>query len=492
MPIPDPDNHHRDWPSLFRAYVDEELSALNTADIALIERIDADSLRVDVALKADPEVILDDVPVATPFAANGVGDIPPLRPGDEGMLVFADLPLDEGLLADRGFVDQQTTRMHRIDDAVFMPAMVFYDADDVPNYNQQAAERVIAHPDGSRLRMHEGRTELSHGDPTTADVSDIGDDAPPRVRLRLTTDPYFEERLAAEATPGDDAGWTSDTIPTAGIAPPGAGIDAEQQWPRDREPAALIEHPSETRVTVTEQGVSVTPGETPTGDRRRGLHAGAMTDPERIRVRGHRHEIRGVAQPVTDEGVTVSGDGTETVTIPHTLGVVPGYVDVTPRTEDAAADFWVAEKTAADVTIEYAGGRPTGTDNLVYDVFAHPPTGPAADVYVTTAPLTRREQTARLTAADEWAGVANAGEASGDLAAARTRAENHRAYLGMVTGNPALDPTDPAAWPSLEHVPETPEWVAWSDPAYDPTTFTPPDDAAETGVDIDLNLDLDE
>ena len=494
MSIEDHGSYDRDWASLIRAYIGEELAGVNTSNLARIERFDRDTMRVDVALKADPGAIIDDVPVSTTYASSGVGDIPPLRPGDEGLVIFLDLPLDDGLLGHRGLMEQPAHRLHRVDDAVFLPSMVFYDSDDIPNHNHDAAERVIAHPDGPRLRMHEGRVELSHGDTETADTGHgTGGlaDAPPRVRLRLTDDPYYDERNAAYDTAPDHAttaAWTSDTATDVSAHPPDATLDTEQVWPRGYEHAALLEHPSATTIAVTEQGVGVVPGNAPTGERR-GLYAGALTDPERVRVRGHRHEVRGLAQPVTDEGVTVSGDGTETVTIPHTLGVVPGHVDVTPRTEDAAADFWVAEKTAADVTIEYAGDRPTGTDNLVYDVFAHPPSGTTADVYVTTPPLSRREETDRLANAPET--VVNTDEASGDMTLAATRAENHAAYIRYVSGQPNLDPGDPVSWPTVEHVPETAEWHAWNDPAYDPMTYTPPADAEPVGVDIDADPDLD-
>lgn len=465
MPV-DPSGHARDFPALIRQYVHEELDALNTADLGVIETIDRDTMRVDIALKHDRGVIVDDVPIATPFARNGVGDIPPLRAGDEGVVVFLDLPLDGGMAEARGYVDMDAHRTHRVNDAVFFPAMVFYGNDDVPDHDADANERVIAHPDGSRVRMHGARLELSHGDSDPGQHT--GQD---RARIRLTDDPYYDEREG-------EAGDTAD---------PEVVYDRKQLWPRPGAAAVQLDHPSRAGVTITDLGIGALEGETDLGTRQRGLHLGAVNDPERVRVRGHRHEVALPDQPVTDQDVRVDGDGTGTVTIPHSLGVAPGFADVTPLNPASRGVFYVADKTPTTVTIEYETVREVGTDNLHYDVFTHPPADGSGEALVTTAPLTAREQTARLATPGARADVANA-DAPG-VQTAVTRAENLVAFMQYYADG-AVDPAVPGAWPDVEFVPSTEEWAAFSDSAYDPATFEEPTtDTAERGA-VDIEDDI--
>lgn len=466
MPI-DPGGHARDFPQLIRQYIHEELDALNTADLGVIETIDRETMRVDVALKHDRGVIVDDVPIATPFARDGVGDIPPLRAGDEGVVIFLDLPLDGGMQDKRGYVDMDAHRAHRVNDAVFFPAMVFYGSDDIPDHDTDADERVIAHPDGPRVRMHDSHLELSHSESATGPES--GRD---RARIRLTDDPYYDERTNEDETDSAD---------------PTLVYDRSQLWPRPDTPTLELAHPSHAGVTITDFGIGALEGETPLGTRQRGLYLGGVNDPERVRVRGHRHELDLPAQPVTDEGVTVSGDGTATVTIPHTLGATPGHVAVTPRNAASRGVFHVATKTATDVTIEYDTARTTGTNNLLYDVFTKPPSDGSAEAMVTGAPLTAREQTARLATPAERAVLANVGSA--DVQDAITRAENLVAFMQYYTDGP-IDPTDPTLWPDVEFVPSTEEWAAFSDPAYDPATFEEPTTDTATRDEVDIDDDI--
>lgn len=487
MPSEDPGAQARDFDWVLREHIREELRNFHTTTIGTLERIDRDEMTADVAPKHDPGAVIPDVPIAVPFAVDGVGDLPPLRPEDdpEGLLIHTDTPLDDGLLDARGpQPDTTTAEPNRVDDAIWLPAMLWYDSDAIPQHNQRAAERTVAHPDGPELRLHTGRTMLAHGGD-----ADHGPHPPPgghgapdtRIRLRLTSDPYGVQGPGDDPTlrGADQPAWPGTGTQYLMRDDPVHAYDEFQLWPRASGAAAALEHPSGTHVTLTRQGVGVVPGETAAGTRQRGLYCGALSDPDRVAVRHHRHELREHHHPVTDEGVTASGDGsTTTVTLPHSLGDQPGHVDVTARSAAARGLFHVETKTDADVTLAYETAPPDGTDNLVYDLLVHPPRDADDDVTLTTAPLTRREQTARLTDDARAARLTNAAES--DVQAATTRAENHRAFLDLYAG--PVDPTDEAQWPDVEHVPGTAEWAAWDDAGYDPLTFEPPDDP--TGVDI--------
>lgn len=66
---------------------------------------------------------------------------------------------------------------------------------------------------------------------------------------------------------------------------------------------------------------------------------------------------------------TATGDGaTTSFSFAHGLPATPSNVQVTPKTEDAAADFWVTED-ATNITINYSAA-PTDTNSLEWDIEA--------------------------------------------------------------------------------------------------------------------------
>ena len=70
----------------------------------------------------------------------------------------------------------------------------------------------------------------------------------------------------------------------------------------------------------------------------------------------------------TAETVTVSGDGTPTVSVPHSLGSTPTAANVTPASADAMGDFYRSGLTDTAIELTYGTAPPSGTDNLAYDV----------------------------------------------------------------------------------------------------------------------------
>ena len=68
------------------------------------------------------------------------------------------------------------------------------------------------------------------------------------------------------------------------------------------------------------------------------------------------------------ESVTVSGDGTSTVTLAHSLGVSPAHAVATPANADAMGPFYVSQRSTTEVVLEYETAPPSGTDNLSYDL----------------------------------------------------------------------------------------------------------------------------
>lgn len=68
------------------------------------------------------------------------------------------------------------------------------------------------------------------------------------------------------------------------------------------------------------------------------------------------------------ETVTVSGDGSATVTLPHDLGETPAVAHVTAASADAMGDYFRSNMTDTTVELTYASAPPSGTDNLAYDL----------------------------------------------------------------------------------------------------------------------------
>jgi len=69
--------------------------------------------------------------------------------------------------------------------------------------------------------------------------------------------------------------------------------------------------------------------------------------------------------------VTRSGGGGKQFTFPHDLGAVPAVAQVLPETSDAKGEFWIASKSATDVTIKYKNAPASGTDNLTWNLYFH-------------------------------------------------------------------------------------------------------------------------
>ena len=113
--------------------VDNQIRGIHTASVAIVQEVDRDNQRVEVALKEDEEMFIGDVPIASMFARNGEGVISPLEPDDEGLLFHPREPL-YNKQAERGHNPTGVDRHHTLESAVFFP-MFFYDEDEKPPYD---------------------------------------------------------------------------------------------------------------------------------------------------------------------------------------------------------------------------------------------------------------------------------------------------------------------------------------------------------------------
>jgi len=143
-----------------REFVDEEVRGIYTASTVVVEAVDEGTRRAEVSLKADRKVIVDNVPIASPFATDGAGMIVPVREGDEGLVIHPREPLEKQL-AESGHVPPEGERRFTLEAAVLLP-MLWLDDMAVPEH--EAGEFQLAvQEDGSVLRLlPDGRVRVEH------------------------------------------------------------------------------------------------------------------------------------------------------------------------------------------------------------------------------------------------------------------------------------------------------------------------------------------
>ena len=79
-------------------------------------------------------------------------------------------------------------------------------------------------------------------------------------------------------------------------------------------------------------------------------------------------ELKDTVTSGESESVTISGDGTKTFALSHSLGAQPSAVVVEPSSKAASTDFWISGGDSTQVEITYAIAPPSGTDNLSYNL----------------------------------------------------------------------------------------------------------------------------
>ena len=193
-----PDDNRTTPPAIesgLRDLIKDELRGVYTATMVRIERVDESNRRATVSKKSDSDVIIENVPIASPFATDGGGLIAPLSREDEGLLIHTKEPLADQLVR-HGEQPPSGERRFTLEAAVLLP-MIWLDADDVPDHED--GEFQIALPgDGSAFRLFEdGSARLEHSSGRVIELDEDGrvtigdpDDSSPV----LTTDAVLEDQ----------------------------------------------------------------------------------------------------------------------------------------------------------------------------------------------------------------------------------------------------------------------------------------------------------
>ena len=146
--------------STLKDWTSKQFRSINTASMAIVEDVDTDDYRVEVSLKTDPEVFIDDVPVVSPYVMDGAGMVFPVEEEMEGLLLHTKEDLQDAIV-ESGHVELETERRFQLESAVFVGGVWNGDME-VPEHED--GEMVISMPDdGSVLRMvPDGEVRIEH------------------------------------------------------------------------------------------------------------------------------------------------------------------------------------------------------------------------------------------------------------------------------------------------------------------------------------------
>ena len=155
-----------------RNLIKDELRGIYTVTFVIVERVDEANRRAEVSHKSDRDVLIDNVPIASPFATDGGGLIAPVSRNDEGLLLHAKEP-SEKKLRRHGELTPDGDRRFTLESAFLIP-LLWLDDDDVPDHED--GEFQIALPgDGSVFRMFpDGRTRLEHSSGNVIAMDETG------------------------------------------------------------------------------------------------------------------------------------------------------------------------------------------------------------------------------------------------------------------------------------------------------------------------------
>lgn len=167
-----------------RQFVQDEIQGIYTISSCIVESVDSGNRRVEVSLKTDKGAIIDNVPIASPFASDGAGLIIPVRQDDEGMLLHSRMPLD-GQLQESGHVEVDSSRRYELESAIFLP-MVWLDDMEVPAHEdgefmlsmtEDGSDFVMA-PDGSVSIEHQSGKVIEMGADGSVTIGDPSNSSP--------------------------------------------------------------------------------------------------------------------------------------------------------------------------------------------------------------------------------------------------------------------------------------------------------------------------
>lgn len=143
-----------------REFVKDELRGVYSVTFVIVESVDESDRRATVTLKSDRNVVVDNVPIASPFASDGAGMITPVSRNDEGLLLHTKEPLEKRLRR-HGELSPDGERRFTLESAVLLP-LLWLDDDEVPDH-EDGEFQIALSSDGPKLRLFDdGRVRVEH------------------------------------------------------------------------------------------------------------------------------------------------------------------------------------------------------------------------------------------------------------------------------------------------------------------------------------------
>lgn len=143
-----------------KKYIEREMVGTYTISTVIVKEVDTQQRRCEVAMKYEKNVILDDVPIASPYVGDEFGTVFPVAKDDEGFVMHNRQPIKNALNT-RGHIKQQVERRFTVEDAILFPLMWNGDLT-IPDHEE--GELVIAHKSGTTIRIKpDGTTTVLTG-----------------------------------------------------------------------------------------------------------------------------------------------------------------------------------------------------------------------------------------------------------------------------------------------------------------------------------------
>jgi hypothetical protein len=198
--------------STMRRFIQEELTGMYTISMVIVESVDHEARRAEVSFKYRRNIIIDNVPIASPFVGDDAGVIFPVEQDDEGFVLHNRNPMTDGL-ENLGHLESTSDRRFTVEDAVLFP-LIWNDELTVPDH--EPGEFLIAHDSGTMVRIKpDGTAEAVHsnGNVIRLNGSDgsvtLGDPSSAKPLLNADADIEYE------------GGGDNSSTKTANIKDPG-------------------------------------------------------------------------------------------------------------------------------------------------------------------------------------------------------------------------------------------------------------------------------
>lgn len=185
-----------------REYIEEEMAGMYTISMVIVESVDHETRRAEVSLKYEKDIIIDNVPIASPYVGDDAGVIWPVEQDDEGFVLHNRQPITTGL-ENIGHQEQESDRRFEVEDAILVP-LVWNDERTVPSH--EPGEFLIAHTSGTTVRMKpDGTAEAVHSNGNVIRLN--GSDGSVTLGDPANAAPVLTENATIEY---EDTGDTSD------------------------------------------------------------------------------------------------------------------------------------------------------------------------------------------------------------------------------------------------------------------------------------------